>query len=167
MHKMQELLDYRQALLERFGGVVEDLQAAARRLEEGQFRSALEASRSAHPVIAHLLDVERQAYWLRMERILSEDCPQLPVFDAEAWARERYQPTEPLELILEEYAQLRRSELERLQFMPPGGWSRQGRHPAYGLRTLQWWVEKSLAHSEEHLRSLQGYLRETGAPGKL
>jgi hypothetical protein len=104
--------------------------------------------------------MERHAYSPRIERILAEDHPLLPAFDAEAWARRHYRQDEPLEEILEEYAALRQSELERLQSLPPGSWSRVGRHPVYGLRTLQWWVEKGLAHAEEHLGALQKSLEE-------
>ena len=65
-----------------------------------------------------------------------------------------YDPQEPIAKLLNDYAKIREQELDSLKNMAPDGWNRIGRHLTWGGRTLQWWVEKSQAHSVSHLHQL-------------
>jgi hypothetical protein len=38
-----------------------------------------------------------------------------------------------------------------LRPLPARAWSRSGRHPRAGVRTLQWWLERCLAHAARHV----------------
>ena len=42
----------------------------------------------------------------------------------------------------------------RLQAAPDAVWSRIGEHSFWGARTLMWWVERSMAHVDEHIQQL-------------
>jgi hypothetical protein len=149
---MDELYDYRQRLLERYAAIPGEFASRLASLsQEARYRPLEPGGLNLHQVIAHLRDVEAQAFLPRLERILSEEVPLLSNFNQDAWMKSYYRAGEPLEAILAEFKGLRSRECGRLKNMPQNGWNRVGRHPVWGVRTLQWWVERSLAHNEEHL----------------
>jgi len=98
--------------------------------------------------------VEAQAFYIRLQRILDEVEPFLPLFDDKKWMEEHYDPGEPPEDILAQYIALRNEELAWLKNLSIQDWNRTGRHPWWGRRALQWWVEQVLRFSEEHLQRL-------------
>jgi hypothetical protein len=153
---MEELLAYRKKLLLRLQDNVAELrQLAAARPPEAWQVALPGDGRTPHQVVAHLRSIEAQAMSLRLRRILDEDEPFLDLFHDDAWQAEHYQAAEPLANIIEEYARLRAAELSWLQDLPSAGWNRTGRHPWYGVRTLQWWVERCWEYAEEHLDLLR------------
>ncbi len=151
---MDQLLEYRQRLLDRY-------EAAAR-----EFREAVETADSpnvpreaggwsAHQIAAHTRDVEKMVYGMRVRRTLEEDDPLFENFDGDAWMAEHYHPDEPLASILDELAGSVQEAVARLRGLPPEAWTRPSRHAAYGGGfTTQAWVERSLAHIEEHLKTV-------------
>lgn len=153
---MEQLLEYRQRLLERF-------EQTAR-----QFREAVETATSpevpreaqdwsVHQIAAHTRDVEKMVYGLRVRRTLEEDNPLFENFDGEAWMREHYRADEPLASILDELADSVREAVAYLRGLAPEAWARESRHATYGAGfTTQTWVERALAHLEEHLKSVIG-----------
>ena len=150
---MEELLTYRQLLLERYAAIVEDLAVAAESIPESARHQALAGmSWSVHHVLAHLRASEERAFLKPMQRIVSEKDPLIDRFDASQWMEKHYRPDEPLEEIQAGYAGLRRMQMELIINLPADGWNRTGYHPTWGRRTLQWWLEHSLAHAEAHLR---------------
>ncbi len=156
---MKELLAYREQLLARWAAVVDDLRRLLLACPAERLHRPLEAGGwTPHQIAAHLRDVEAQALWPRIERILQAEEPTLPNFDEQRWMQQRYDPDEPLAAILDEYGALRVREVTRLREAPPAAWNRGGRHPWFGRRTLLWWVERSLAHAEEHLAQLRAGL---------
>jgi hypothetical protein len=87
---------------------------------------------------------------------LQEDNPEFPNFDGEAYMREHYDPKESLRSILDGFVTSIESLVEMLRGMPVEGWSRLSRHATQGSGlTLQIWVERGLAHIEEHLATVQ------------
>jgi len=149
---MKELAAYRQALLERFTAIIGDMTRAAACVDQdGASGSEDWEAWNLHQVLAHLRDKEAQFYSLAIQRILNETWPQLAGFDSMGWMAGHYRPDEPISSILEEYARLRQLELDWLYSLSELDWNRLGWHPYWGWRTLQWWVEKSLAHARRHL----------------
>jgi hypothetical protein len=153
---MEELYDYRQRMLERYAAIPDDFasrlvglsqEACYLRLEPGGW--------NVHQVMAHVRDAEARAFLPRLERILNEDGPFLINFDQDAWMEAHYRVAEPLETILADFRDLRDRELDRLRKMSNDDWNRVGRHSSLGVRTLQWWVERNLAHNEEHLIQIE------------
>lgn len=152
---MEELYTYRQRLLKRFGSVVDDLSAAAEAIPAESWHNALDDSgQTVHRTLAHLRDIEAGAFSARLRRILDEEQPCLELFDDDGWMASHYNPAEPPQAILDDYARLRQEELGWLVDLPPQAWNRTGRHPWWGLRALQWWVEQTLVYANQHLAKL-------------
>lgn len=150
------LLEYRARLLERLETVVSELADAIAAIPESRWPDpSPRGGRSPHALIAHLRDVEREAYLPRLRRLLNDDLPTFEVWDSPHWDTDVYNPNELITQILADYAGTREAELQLLQSLQPHDWTRVGRHASFGLRTLQWWVERLLEYAEEHLRELR------------
>jgi hypothetical protein len=153
---MDQLLEYREQLLSR-------LEAAAR-----EFREAVETATqpnipreadgwSAHQIAVHVRDVEKMVYGLRVRYALKEDNPLFENFDGDAWMAEHYDSSEPLASILDELVGSVQATAARLRNLPLEAWTRPSRHVTLGDGlTTQTWVERSLAHFEEHLKTVRG-----------
>ena len=152
---MEELWAYRQRLLERHEAQVTDLRRRLSAWAEDRLRIAPRPGEwSAHQMVFHLRDTEIQAYVPRVHRMLAEAEPCLADFDAEVFMAGHYDPTEPLEQIVTDIEQARMGLRRALAFDDGRAWSRTGRHPALGSRTVQTWVERAVLHFDEHLRGL-------------
>jgi hypothetical protein len=150
------LLDYRARLLERLEAIVPELADAVAAIAEEQWHTPGPAGqRSPHASIAHLRDVERHAYLVRLRRLLAEEHPTFELFDPPDWETSYYQPTEPMTNILADYAGVRESELQILRNLAIEQWARQGRHTTLGVRAVQWWVERMLEYAEDRLKELK------------
>jgi hypothetical protein len=152
---MDQLLEYRERLLSR-------LEAAAREFREAietaiQPNSPREADGwSAHQIAVHVRDVEKMVYGLRVRYSLKEDNPIFENFDGDAWMAEHYDSSEPLASILNEFVESVQALVVRLRNLPPEAWTRESRHVTYGGGfSTQTWVERSLAHIEEHLKTVR------------
>lgn len=153
---MEQLFEYRSHLLDRY-------EAATR-----EFREAVETATqpnvpreadgwSVHQIASHTRDVEKMVYGLRVRRTLEEDDPLFENFDGDAYMAEHYRADEPLASILDELAASVRDAVARLRALPPEAWTRPSRHETYGAGfTAQTWVERALAHVEEHLKTVSG-----------
>ena len=151
---MEQLFEYRQNLLARY-------EAAAL-----EFRTAVETATqpnvpreadewSTHQIAVHVLVAEKMVYGMRVRRTLEEDDPLFENFDGETWMAEHYNADEPLAPILDELVASVQASVARLTGLPPKAWTRPSRHAAYGGGfTVQTWVERGLAHIEEHLKTV-------------
>ena len=160
---MQELWAYRERLLGRHAEQVLELRRAletfpAKRLTE----PAPDGGWSAHRLVAHVRDVEIQAYIPRVHRLLAEVDPLLADFEAEAFTAEHYDPAEPVGQMVDDIDRARRGLRAELPIDKAQAWSRTGRHPALGVRSVQAWVERAVAHFDEHLRQLDALRRSGG-----
>ena len=109
---------------------------------------------SPHQVAWHVRAVEMQAYLPRLELLLAEDHAQLADFDGETWMERHYVRDEAGSQILDDIRAARRGMVARLQAAPDEVWSRIGEHSFWGARTLMWWVERSMAHVDEHIQQI-------------
>ncbi|MDP1779490.1 MAG: hypothetical protein Q8K73_04375, partial [Anaerolineales bacterium] len=101
-------------------------------------------------------DVDKMIYGARIRQTLNEEHPEFKNFDADAWMADHYNKDEPLENILSDFSANMDDLYTILQSMPREAWSRESRHETMGGGlTLQLWVERSLAHIEEHLLALK------------
>ncbi len=151
---MKELMEYRVKLLARLNEAMMEFCAACESFKD-PFTKA-DGDWTVHQIAAHTRDVDQFVYGMRIRRTLSEDNPQFQNFDGEAWMAEHYRSDEPLANILKEFAASIHDLHQILTAMPVEGWSRESRHETMGGgMTLQVWVERSLAHIEEHLGTLK------------
>jgi hypothetical protein len=153
---MEQLVDYRTRLLHRFERLPAHLAEAIAAIPEAEWwLRRVPDSHNVHTLMAHVRDLESLAYLPRIRRILAEDEPKLEAFPSHRWSDPAYDPTEPMEGLLGDYARAREEEMALIRDLPSSGWSRAGCHPPTGRRTVQWWVERALAHGLEHLAEIR------------
>jgi len=152
---MKELEKYRLGLVKR-------LEDAA-----GQFRRECLAVKdpyapldkdgwNVHQIAVHTRDTDKLVYGLRARRTAVEDNPEFSSFDGEAYMTGHYDSKESLVELLDGFVESVQALVELLRALPLSAWSRVSRHATLGGGlTLQSWVEKDLAHIEEHLDTVQ------------
>ncbi|MGE5465024.1 MAG: hypothetical protein ACM3PS_16795, partial [Syntrophothermus sp.] len=85
-----------------------------------------------------------------------EHNPEFQNFDGEAYLAGHYSAEEPLDKILDELVEQVEDLTGMLRTLPPQAWARISSHVMLGRGvTLQTWVEKALAHIEEHLATVR------------
>ena len=95
-------------------------------------------------------------YGLRARRTAQEDNPEFQNFDGDAYMAEHYDTNEPLSEMLDGFVNNVESLYAFLTPLPAEAWSRESRHVTFGGGfTLQTWIERNLAHIEEHLETLR------------
>ena len=151
---MKELLQYRTELIDR-------LVDAAHRFRDqclalGDPFATIDGGWNAHQIAAHTRDIDKLVYGARARRTALEDNPEFANFDGERYMAEHYSAQEPLGQILNELVQSVEALAQMLRNVPMEAWSRLSRHATLGHGfTMQTWVERGLAHIEEHLKTIQ------------
>jgi len=112
-------------------------------------------------VMAHLADWE-PVWRERLERIRSEDLPELPGYDEGQWAIDHdYAHADPRTqqaLFRDRRAQL----LEMLRALSPDDWQRAGQHSQWGRLTMCDLATLILGHDGYHLRQTAEWLEAAG-----
>ena len=153
---MKELLEYRARLTKRLVEAADEFRSACLAVKDPQALLPAEGGWSVHQIAVHTRDVDELVYGLRARRTAVEDNPDFPNFDGNIYLAENYDASESLTGILDDLVDHTRSLAEFLQTLPPEAWSRLSRHTTLGGGfTLQSWVEKDLAHIEEHLETVR------------
>ena len=153
---MDQLLEYRERLLSRLEGAAREFRETVETATNPTVPREAEGW-SVHQIAVHVRDVEKMVYGLRIRYSLKEDNPLFENFDGDAWMSEHYDSSEPLASILDELVDSVQAIVARLRNLPPEAWTRESRHATYGGGfTTQTWVERSLAHIEEHLKTVRG-----------
>jgi hypothetical protein len=151
---MKELLEYREKLIKRFHEAALEFCAACETAIP-PFEK-IEGEWTLHQIASHIRDVEKLVYAMRVYRTLNEDNPLFENFDADEWMAAHYNQQEPLAGILHEFTDNVDELCTTLSSLPQKAWSRESSHEELGGGlTLQLWVERSLAHIEEHLRAVK------------
>ena len=152
---MKELIEYRVNLMKR----LEDAAAAFREecLQALDPYAPVDAEGwNVHQIAVHTRDVDELVYGLRARRTAVEDNPEFPNFDGDAYMAAHYNSGEPLHELLDRFVENVQALVELLRALPAEAWSRVSRHTTLGGNlTLQSWVEKDLAHIEEHLETVK------------
>jgi uncharacterized damage-inducible protein DinB len=107
----------------------------------------------------HLGDVEAR-YRQRLERIVTEDTPQVPAI----WPGPAPEPLPRIRHAVTVFEQERSRTVAFLTSLKPDAWQRGVHHATLGLSTLQKQVQALIDHDEEHLEQiLQTFrMREAG-----
>lgn len=152
---MKELLEYRAGLIGRLVAATDEFCSACLAMKDIH-KPRVEDEWDVHRVAVHLRDVHKLVYDLRARRTVKENNPEFQSFDPDAHMADHYSATEPLPDIL---SGLRRDVNDLaawLRKLPVQAWSRESRHATLGNGfTLQSWVERDLAHIEEHIENLR------------
>jgi hypothetical protein len=152
---MKEVSNYRKQLISRLITSSEEFRRDCLAVQD-PFLPVEEGGWNVHQIAAHVRDVDRLAYGLRAKRTAVEDNPTFSNFDGDAYAREHYSPEESLDEILNGFVQSVESLADMLRQLPTEAWSRVSCHEKLGENlTLQLWVERALAHMEEHLETVR------------
>src|ERR1700674_2224506 len=113
----------------------------------------------------HLADLEREAFAVRIRRILSEEKPTLSNFDGERIARERAYEIKEVAPGLEAFAHARRSNVEALRAVAPSDWRRGAVQDEVGLVRLEDLPRRMAEHDRAHTAEVAVLLEElSGAP---
>lgn len=153
------LFDYRARLLDRLEQQPAELAQVIAAIPAPEWRLRCDQlGRSVHQIAAHVRALETLAFLPRIQRILTEDSPELVAYPSHHWADEHYAPDEPMTEILTEFSRARAQMVAWFRPLDAAGWTRAGFHPPSGARTLQWWAERSLNHAREHLESIRSAL---------
>ena len=153
---MKELLQYRSELIERLDQVAHSFRNQS--LIADDAFAPIDGGWNVHQIAVHTRDVDKLVYGSRARRTAVEDNPEFQNFDGEAFMAEHYSASEPLNEVLDELVQNVDDLVQILRDLPREAWSRESRHVMLGHGfTLQRWVERDLAHIEEHLKTIQSH----------
>lgn len=139
------------ALIERIRSSAALVRRAVEAAPPARFGVAPRAGEwSALETLTHLRDVVVHVYGLRIRRLLYEDAPVFADFDEEGYRPASLARGETIEYLLDtivgEHEQLARL----LQGLPDADWSRQGRHPQFGVMSIEFLARRVGEHAEEH-----------------
>jgi hypothetical protein len=155
MPNHNELYEYRAKLLARLVAAAGEFCTACRQVQD-PFHPLTPDGWNVHQIAWHVRDVDQQVYGMRLRRAVNEEHPVFKNFDGDAWMAEHYDPSVPLEQILNEFLTSIYALAGWLSSLPPAAWSRPTRHEVYGEFAMQTWAERGLAHIEEHLAAVRG-----------
>lgn len=151
MDLLDELNEYRCHLLQRFAQVVGDLIEAWKQLSGDELEQVDSAGESPRSRIEAFCLAEQKIFLPMIGAILAES-------HAGSRSSAAADPLDSGDLL----AKLERIQIQHQEFasqmhsLPVCAWNMSIRYPLQGMRTLQWWVEQSLAYS---CRQLQGIRR--------
>ena len=152
---MKELDEYRMNLLQNLEDAAKTFREECLRVND-PYQPLNAEGWNVHQIAVHTRDVDELVYGLRARRTAVEDNPEFPNFDGEAYMAANYNSSEPLEGLLDGFVANIHALVELLRALPNEAWSRVSRHTTLGSNlTLQTWVEKDLAHIEEHLKTVK------------
>jgi uncharacterized damage-inducible protein DinB len=152
---MKELLEYRARLLEKLVAAAEEFRAEYLAVKD-PYAPLEEGGWNVHQVAVHTRDVDKLVYGARARRTAVEDNPEFQNFDGDAYMAQHYDAGESLNNLLNGFVESVRALAELLRSLPAEAWSRVSRHATLGGGfTLQTWVERDLAHIEEHLGTIR------------
>jgi hypothetical protein len=110
---------------------------------------------SALETLTHLRDVIVHVYGLRIRRLLYEHGPVFADFDEESYRPASLARGESAEYLLAtvigEHEQLARL----LEAVPDADWAREGRHPQFGVMSLEFLARRIGEHAEEHAAQIE------------
>jgi hypothetical protein len=151
---VKELLEYRTNLINRLVDVSHEFRDGC--LAAKDAFASLDGGWNVHQIAVHTRDVNKLVYGARARRTALEENPEFQVFDGEKYMAEHYSADEPLRKIADEFVSSVESLAQFLRELPNQGWARESHHVTLGRGfTLQKWVERGLAHIEEHLKTIK------------
>jgi hypothetical protein len=139
------------ALIERIRSSAQVVRRAVQGAPRGRFDVAPRPGEwSALETLTHLRNVVVHVYGLRIRRLIYEQAPRFADFDEETFRPASLARGESVEYLLEtvvgEHEQLARV----LEAVPDAEWAREGRHPQFGVMSMEFLARRVGEHAEEH-----------------
>jgi hypothetical protein len=151
---MKELAEYRKNLIEKLVSVAQEFCEACLAVKDPF--APLEDGWTVHQIATHTRDVHLLVYRFRAERTAQDENPEFQNFDGDTYIKEHYDASESLNSLLNNFMASVEAYAMVLSRLPVDAWSRTSRHITFGGGfTLQTWVERDLAHMEEHLNTVK------------
>ena len=152
---MKELIEYRKSLVNKLVSSANEFRAACLKVQD-IFTPLNQSDWNVHQLAVHVRDVDKLVYGVRARRTAVESNPEFSNFDGNAYMAEHYSAEEPLDGILDGFVKNVEALAQLLNDLPNEAWSRESRHVRLGHGfTLQSWVERELAHIEEHIKTVK------------
>lgn len=152
---MKELLEYRVFLVNRLEEAAKEFCEACESLDPS---TKIYEKWTLHQITVHMRDVNKLVYDMRARRTIEEENPLFENFEPDEWMAAHYDPNEPIKNILEQFKSNVDDLCKVLSALPVEAWSRESHHNTIGDGLpLQLWVERGLAHIEEHLVEIKNH----------
>jgi len=152
---MKELLEYRKNLIERLKTVAIEFREICLASTD-PFSPLSTNGWNSHQVAVHTRDVNKFVYGMRARETANQENPVFQNFDGDMHMKENYDPSESLKDVLDGFVTDIEDLANFLSKLPPEAWARKSHHVTFGGGfTPQAWVERNLAHIEEHLNELR------------
>lgn len=105
---------------------------------------------SALETLTHVRDVIVHVYGLRLRRLLYEDDPLFAEFDEEGYRAAMMKRGETPAALMATIAGEQEQLARLLGELPDVDWARQGRHPVYGVMSIEFLARRIGEHAIEH-----------------
>jgi len=152
---MKELTEYRRNLIEKLVNAARDFRAACLAVTD-PYAPLGAGEWNVHQVAVHTRDIDKLVYGLRARCTTEEENPEFQNFDGDKYMAEHYDVNESLDGLLNGFVENVEGLTKMLRALPDEAWARKSRHATLGSGfTLQTWVERGLAHIEEHLETVK------------
>jgi hypothetical protein len=122
-------------------------------------RAAAGGGWGAVEMFCHLRDVD-ELLRQRVERILTEDHPFIPVVDETLWPIERDYSSQNPRVALEQFSENRAQFTRLLASLTPEQWLRSGHHAELGEQSVLWNAQHADQHDTVHEEQLERVLAE-------
>jgi uncharacterized damage-inducible protein DinB len=108
-------------------------------------------------IVAHMRDMERDAYLGRYRRILTEENPALPDLDGDVIALRSGYRSMKLPEIVRDWTKLRKECLKLLKSVKGARWERVGTHETAGPLSMEDFLRRqAMGNDEAHLAQIEG-----------
>lgn len=108
---------------------------------------------SIREIVCHLADGE-QISAVRLRRLLVEDAPLLPGYDAAAYAKKARYEKIPMPVALAAFEGARGMSFVILSNLSPADWKKAGTHSEYGPYSVDRWVQANANHVMNHIKQI-------------
>lgn len=118
---------------------------------------------SVREIVHHLADGE-QISAVRLRRLLVEDGPLLPGYDATDYAATMAYAERPIEPAIAAFAAARALSADLLSTLSEEQWARRGEHAEQGAYSVEIWVERNGNHVANHCNQIAQVRQALGKP---
>lgn len=138
------------------------LDGMCRLLPGGQWKLPPEPGEwSLTEVACHLRDVEAEVNLPRLDKLLADDNPFLAGQDTDRWAEERSYRLQDGRRALQDFIELRKATIARLENLDPQDWQLPARHAIFGPTLLVELVRIMAAHDRLHMLQARAVILAT------